>query len=53
MGPFGWSGSWSLTWIQSGEVNIEADAGTAAICADGIGVAITIVAEGASCALSD
>ena len=43
----------SITCIHTGEIDIEADAGTATVCADGVGVVVAIVVEGASCALGD
>lgn len=43
----------SLTCIYTREVDVEADAGTASVCADGIGVVVAVVVEGATCALGD
>ena len=43
----------SITCIHTGKIDIEADAGAATVCADGVGVLVAIVIEGASCALRD
>lgn len=40
-------------WVYSGEIDVEADAGTATVCTDGVGIAFAVVAEGPSCALGD